>query len=273
MAKPRFGRAHNAAQTRPPGTSRLTGDEAITALDLPAAARVDRRVAKTLLLEHGARTAADKRHINEGIEQILWVAALKPTTIGVAAHRDDAREYLEIAVLRVALRADAKAPRLIELLHRAVPYPVLAVTERGNRVNLSLAHKRWSQGEARKIVLEGDPVAVDWPRDGDAHGPAIVAALALRRQPQVSLLTLYQGWVDVLLALEAARRTGRFEIPEVAERRIARRAALRDCARLEAEMARLQAAAAKEKHVPRQVELNLKFKRAEAARAVALAQL
>lgn len=251
----------------------MTGYEAIAALDLPAAARVDRRVPKTLLLEHGAPTAADKRHINEGIKQILWVAALKPTTIGVAAHRDDAHEYLEIAVLLVTLRADAKRPRLIELLHRAVPYPVLAVTEHGDRVNMSLAHKRLSQGETGKAVLEGEPVAVDSPRAGEPHGPALVTALGLGRQPQASLLALYQGWVDVLLALETARRTGRFEIPDVAERRAARREALRDCARLEAEMDRLRAAAAKEKQMPRQVELNLALKRAEAARAAALAQL
>jgi len=251
----------------------VTGDEAIAALDLPAAARVDRRVPKTLLLEHGAPTAADKRHITEGIEQILWVAALKPTTIGVAVYRDDAREYLEIAVLRMALRTDAKLPRLIELLHRAVPYPVLAVAELGDRVNLSLAHKRWSEGEVGKTVLEGVPVAVDSPREGNPHGPELVDALRLGRQPQASLLTLYHGWVDVLLALEAARRTGRFEIPEAAERRAARREALRDCARLEAEMARLHAVAAKEKQMSRQVALNLELKRAEAARAAALAQL
>ena len=251
----------------------MTGNDVIAALDLPKAALVERRIPKTLLLEHGAPTAADKRHISDGIEQILWVAALKPTTIGVTAYRDETREYLEIAVLRMTLRADAKPPRLIELLHRAVPYPVFAVTELAECVNLSLAHKRWSQGEAGKTVLEGEPLTIDCPRDGVPHGPAFAAALALGRQPRSSLLTLYQGWVDVLLALEAARRTGRFEIPDVAERRAARREALQDCARLEAEMARLRAAATKEKQMPRQVELNLELKRAEAARAAALAQL
>lgn len=251
----------------------MTGDAAIAALDLPAAARVDRRVPKTLLLEHGAPTTADKRHIHAGIEQILWVAALKPTTIGVAAHRDDAREYLEIAVLHVVLREGAKPPRLIELMHRAVPYPVLAVTEFAGRVNLSLAHKRWSQGETGKTVLEAEPVAVDLPRHGEPHGPEFAAALGLGRQPQTSLLALYQGWVDVLHALEAARRTGRFEIPDDAECRMARREALRDCAGLEAQMTRLRAAAAREKQMPRQVELNLELKRAEAAHAAALARL
>ena len=108
----------------------MTGEDVITALDLPADARVERRVPKTLLVEHGAPTAADKRRINDGIERIQWVAALKPATVGVAAYRDEAREYLEIAVLRLILRAGAKADRLAELLHRAVPYPVLHPTSR-----------------------------------------------------------------------------------------------------------------------------------------------
>lgn len=251
----------------------MTGDEAIAALDLPSAARVDRRVPKTLLLEHGAPTTADKRRVNEGIEQIQWVAALKPTTIGVAAHRDDVREYLEIAVLRVLLRADAKVPRLIELLHRAVPYPVVALTELGDCLNLSLAHKRWSQGEAGKTVLDGDLVAADAPRDDEPHGSAFAAAMALGRQPRVSLLALYQGWLDTMLALEAARWTGRFEVLPTPESRTARREALRECARLEAEAGRLRVAAARERQMPRQVELNLELKRAEAARAAALARL
>jgi hypothetical protein len=251
----------------------VTSVEVITALGLPAAARIDRRVPKTLFLEYGTPTPADRRLITAGIEQVEWVAVLKPATVGVAAHRDENREYLEITVLRVVLRVTAKVPRLLELLHRAVPYPLFAVTELGNGTNVSLANKRWSQGEAEKTVLDGELVAVDVPRIGDAHGAALAGALALTRQPQNSLLALYEGWIDVLLALEAARRTGRFEILDVAERRAARREALRDCARLEAEMARLRAAAAKEKQMSRQVELNLELKRAAAARAAALAQL
>jgi hypothetical protein len=251
----------------------VTGDEAIAALDLPAATRLDRRVPKTLLLEHGAPTTADRRRINEGIEQIQWVAALKPSTIGVAAYKDHEREYLEIAVLRVMLRPAAKAARLVELLHRAVPYPVFALAEQGNRLNLSLAHKRWSQGEAGKTVLDGELVADDAPPDGDPHRPGFAAAMALGRQPSGSLRTVYQGWIDALLALAAARRTGRFEIPAEAERRAARVNALRECARLDAEITRLRAAAKKEKQMPRQVALNLELKQAEAARVAALAKL
>ena len=54
----------------------------------------------------------------------------------------------------VVLRPAPKPPRLIELIHRAIPYPLVLITEYRDTVSLSLAHKRWSQGEAEKVVIE-----------------------------------------------------------------------------------------------------------------------
>jgi hypothetical protein len=253
----------------------MTAADLIAALALPPGARVDRRVPKTLLVEHGAPTAADKRRINEGIEEVQWVATLKPTTIGVPALRAEVREYLEIAVLSVALRAEAKAERLAELIHRAVPYPVfLLVAEKETRLTLSLAHKRWSQGEAGATVLDGEPVSATLT-DSEPGGlqSEFHEALSLARQPRADLYLLYQGWLDTLLALIAARVTGLFAVATSPNHAASRREALRECARLDAEIARLRSAAAKEKQVPKQVALNLELKRAEAARAAALARL
>lgn len=252
----------------------MNGDTLLSALDLPAGSRVDQRVPKKLLVEHGAPTAADRRLITDGIEEVHWLAVLKPTTIGVPVFRDDVREYLEIAVLSAALRADAKAGRLAELIHRAVPYPVFLVATRGEHLALSLAHKRWSQGEAGATVLDGELVIAELPAgDRDGFGQAFQASLGLARQPRTHLLALYQGWIDTLVALLAARVTGVFATPESPEQAAARQEALRECARLDAEIARLRSAAAKEKQVARQVELNLELKRVERQRSAARQRL
>lgn len=252
----------------------MNAGELITALNLPASAYVERRVPKKLLLENGAPTAADKRHINDGIEELFWVAALKPTTIGVPEYRDGDREYLEIAVLRFTLRAEAKVARLVELVHRAVPYPLLLLTQQPGQVVLSAAHKRWAQNEAEKTVVDGDVVAVEWEVRKEApHLADFYIALALERQPHGSLRALYQGWMDTLIAFKAARLTGSFKPTADPEQAAMRREALRECARLEAEMARLRAAAGKEKQMARKVELNMELKRIEAAHASARARL
>lgn len=253
----------------------MNGDALLAALDLPAGSRVDQRVPKKLLLDHGAPTAADKRNINDGIEELIWVAALKPTTIGVPAYRDDVREYLEIAVLRLTLRAAAaRATRLVELVHRAVPYPLLLLTAQADQSGLSAAHIRWSQGEAGNTVLEGDVVSAQY--DGgwdDERGAAFRDALALGGQPRATLYGLYQGWIDTLLALQAARVTGRFAVATDPQHAAIRREALQECARLDAQIARLRASAARENQMARRVELNLELKRVEMAQAVARAKL
>jgi hypothetical protein len=252
----------------------MNADEILTALDLPISCRLDRRVPKKLLLENGAPTAADKRRINEGIEEFFWIAALKPTTIGVPEYRDTEREYLEIAVLRLVLRAGAKTTRLLELVHRAVPYPLILIAEQTGQIGISAAHKRWAQNEAGKTVLDGDIVtAFCHAEQGDMHWPAFSSALDLGRQPHINLRTLYQGWIDTLLALKAARVTGVFGLAADAAHAVARQEALRECARLDAEIACLRAVAAGEKQMPRQVELNMEVKRMEAALVVAKERL
>ena len=251
----------------------------VLALGLPDSCRVDQRVPKKLLLENGAPTAADKRLINDGIEEIQWVAALKPNTIGVSEYRDDVREYLEIAVLAVTVRGtDAKSTnvvRLAELLHRAVPYPVLLLLESEPRVTLSLAHKRWAQNEAGKIVLDGSVVSIPLPDDAlsVAALSAFMQALALTRQTQTTLLGLYQDWMDSVQALLAARLTGTFKATDSPAQAAARRQALQECERLELEATRLRTQAAKEKQLARQVDLNLALKRVQAQLAAARQQL
>ena len=105
----------------------MTDFDPFAALALPPDALVDRRVPKTLLIEHGGFTANDRRRIREGIEELRWLAVLKPATVGIAEYRDAEREYLEIPVLKLDLRAVGRGGRLEELVHRAVPYPAVLI--------------------------------------------------------------------------------------------------------------------------------------------------
>lgn len=239
--------------------------QVIDALGLPTDARVDQRVPKKLLTEHGAPTAADKRQIQDGIEELLWVAALKPTNIAVPAFKDNVREYLEVAVLTATMRAGAKPTRLIELIHRAIPYPVVLWTELGGAFSLSLAHKRWSQGEAGEIVIvDVRQTGPFHPRSPNREEAQFLGSIAVSSLPNRDLFALYQGWLDRVAALEAARVTGTFAPPDSDDRAQALRDGLDARARLQRELAALRAQAGKEKQLNRRVQLNLEIKRLEA---------
>lgn len=251
-------------------------DDLVKALDLSESCQVNQRVPKKLLLENGAPTAADKRRINEGIEEIHWLAAMKPNTIGVPDFSDDIREYLEIALLLVALRPDAKAGRLAELIHRAIPYPLFLIMSQGEQTVLSLAHKRRAQNEEGKFVLDGDVVEVTVSGKAPLTAELIsrfLEAMALRNQSRSNLMLLYQGWIDTFIALQASLLTGTFCQAATKEAANDRREALQRCRELETKIAVLKNAATKEKQINRQVEFNLELKRLQAAQAAVLIKL
>ena len=237
----------------------MTAASVIAALCLPADARVDQRVPKKLLVENGAPTAADKRQINDGIEELHWPAALKPATIGVPIFRDDTREYLEIAVLALTLRAGSKAPRLTELIHRAIPYPVFLIQSQPGGLVLSLAHLRWSQGQSGQTVLDGPLITASLDSETPATG-AFLASLAVTGQPRQHLHALYQGWMERFEAHAAAKLTGSFTPAPDAAAAERRRIALAEHERLTCEITSLRARAGKETQLNRRVELNLQLK-------------
>lgn len=255
----------------------MTPENLLDALQLPAQALIAHRVPKTLLVEFGAPTAADKRHIENGIEELRWVATLKPTTVGVTTYADDTREALELAVLILRVRAKAKLARLVELVHRAVPYHLMLLTQlapedKPTGVHLSLTDKRWAQNEKDKVVIDGDLVQCDTGSLTEAVREQLIESLALVRQPRTNLHALYRGWIDTLLAAKAAAITGDFVPAADADHAQDRAAALNACADLEARIASIRSAAAKEKQLARRVELNTQLKtlrsELEAARAM-----
>lgn len=231
----------------------------VEALALPDGARVGRRVPRKALLEHGAPTAADRRLIQEGVEELAWVAVLKPSTVAVPAFRDAARDYLEISVLSAVFRPGARAGRLTELIHRAIPYPLVLVTVAEGAAELSLAPKRRSGSAADAVVVEA--VEGTGPL-GDPTSPvesAFAASLPLRLRPARDLYSVYEGWRDCVAALAAARVTGTFALPPTPEHADRRRAALAEHAALVRREAEIRARAARETQLGRRAELNLEL--------------
>lgn len=244
----------------------MTLEDALAALDLPTGVRNDLRLPKKTLIEQGARSAADRRYLHDGVDEAHWHAALKPTTVGIPAFRDERREYGEIVVLSAIVRPGAPVDRLTELLHRAIPYPVLLFVSAESSLWLSLAHKRKSEAEAEVLVLDGDVINADLAGAGPgAAAGERLSLLALRHQRRGSLHALYDSWLDTACALLACERTGTLRSAGSREDAQARRVALAEYDRLQVESVQLRAAAQKERQMARLVDLNLELKRVEAA--------
>lgn len=232
----------------------------IEALGIPAGARVDSRVPKKLLVEQGAPTVADKRAIQDGVEDIHWVGACKPNTIGVLAFADEHREYLEVTVLTIEFRPGAKGKRLVELIHRAVPYPVLLISEDAEGVVVSIAHKRHAQNEAGKVVIEAVVRTAPLKDLSGAVERAFLEQLPIAKQPSNDLYTLYEGWRTCIDTLNVAQIVGSFRLADDPVAINQQRQALDGYLRLSKEVTQLRAQAARAKQINQRVELNQKIK-------------
>lgn len=242
----------------------MIASQIVDALQLPDNCKVEQRIPKKTLIEQSMPSAADKRQIQDGIEELLWIAALKPSNIGVPAYRDEVREYLEISVLILTLRSGTKETRLSELIHRAIPYPVLLVSSIDDKATISLTNKRFSEGQKDKYVVE-ESVQVGIPTDSEPtkNEIAFLDSLAVARLPNKNLYDLYQGWMCRIVALQASRITSTFTLPATTECAISVKERLEAHSRLTRDIHALRAQAHKEKQLNRRVELNLNIKRLE----------
>ncbi len=261
------------------------------ALALPNAAYVGQRIAKTLFIEQVANlpgtTAADKRLATNGLAELHWLAALKPGTCGLAVWQTDTYEYLEIAVLHAVLRSTASAAacatsakaslqpiaqqtaqtsRLLELIHRTIPYPVvLVVTQAGGGAEqLSLAHKRLSLGKGSAMVLEHSNTTKIIANNAGATGAAgqFVQYIAFNTSPQASqrdLYARYSDWLNAIDALAASEHTGQFIVSLTAQHAQRRRSALQTHAQLGQQLASLRAKAKKASQLAQRASLNLQI--------------
>jgi hypothetical protein len=240
----------------------MTVDMVIDALGLPPESRVDQRIAKKLLVENGAPTAADKKAINDGIEELSWIAELKSSNCGVPVYKDKEREYIEVAVLALSFRNGTKGggaseSRIIELVHRAIPYPVFLIASQAERIMLSLAAKRWAQNEGGRVVLDGEPVVVkyeDRPWNGD-----FLTGLSLGKQERRDFRSLYQSWTAQLVGYRVALVCDEFGNSEGARDLDGDTEALNEYARLQASLSALRSLVQRETQINRRVEINLEI--------------
>lgn len=248
----------------------------INAFRLPPQALVAHRIPKKMLMENAATSASDKRLLNDTLDEWWWQAALKPGTVGIAAHGD----VIELALVCAQLRpgaSETQARRLMQLIHRAIPYPVLLIAQ-GHEpapggIVFSVAHKRASMGEAGKWVVAetADTHAFD-PALPTAAEAAFLSSLALDQLPRgmlANLATLYQCYADRITALAVAQVTGRFatgtadgaSTMESAAKAAAQRDALLERQRVLQQLAAARSTAAKARQMNRRVELNLQIQR------------
>lgn len=231
-------------------------------LGLPEKALLQARIYKKQLLENADLTISDRKWINEEIETIEWRYTLKPATLAIPKYEDTEREYIEIALLHITLKANTHVKRLSEVVQRAIPYPLIVVFEHADSLLISLADKRINRADSSKLTVE-QFFEAGWFNDS-ADQPEIIAqfgsSLRFTKLAQFDLYAFYQSIITRFNALEAAKHTGKFTLTADVEADKLRQEHLQTLKQLELQLASLKAQVKNETQFNRKLEGNVQIK-------------
>ena len=241
-------------------------------MGLPQSAHLDKRIYKKMFHDNAKLSATDKKTLSEDVDTITWAYTLKPSTIPIQPFVDDECEYAELAIIQVDLKERKRSVRLAEIIHRAIPYPVVLIFAHESSNRISLATKRFSEAVKDAIVVD-EFFATDWI---DLAAPIPIEnrfldSLAVAALPHTHFKAFYDAWVDRVFALGCAARTGHYIL--AGELRAARSAVLATCRDLDSRIAEERAALKKEAQFNRQVEGNMRIKQMEKELAARVATL
>ena len=245
-------------------------------LDIPGSCRLDKPVFKKLFLDasdgkRGVLDATDKKCLKNDILRVRWLYTLKPSTINIAAYRDDGREYPEVAVLHVELSNSGRAARIAHFINRSIPYPLVLLftteIDGHTRMSISLADKRINQADKEKWVLE-DSVNSGWLTfsDQSASESAFLNSLKVSALPFTDFWRFYQALMERVIAINCALHSGDFKLDMLSTNGGApnwgtgRLEKLRELEKLNVQKAEIANKLRSEKQMGRQVEMNTKIK-------------
>lgn len=202
----------------------------------PKQAEFNRPVPKTKIYAHARPTKRLKELFVAQVGEILWKYKLAPETVNLPPRKG----IHEIQVFELALRTPRLDPAILQIIDRAIPFPLVFQLTYEGQVSFAASYKRPSEADASKWVIAASFQTE--PQPVDAARPPLPVAL--------DLAGLYEQIIRRHIPL--APRSG-----ETLGAQVARYNALTAKQRAQRQ---LEARLAQEKQFNRKVELNAQLR-------------
>lgn len=144
-------------------------------LEVPQDCIVDSVVPKKEVFEAAELNSKDKKIFTDIVKQIKWCYNFTEDNIRVNKYVDEIRCYEEVELININLKydnvhkmgvgkfkEDDKIDRIVDLVMRFIPYPVILTTQYENELKFYGAHIRESKADYDKIVIDGKILSTNW---------------------------------------------------------------------------------------------------------------
>lgn len=189
-------------------------------LQIPARNLLEKRLTKAFFLKNFNLSSAEKKLVNTGIESMLWLASLKPSTSNIPACIEPDYKYEEIQIMVCTVKENTVqvlAEKCAELFQKYIPYQMLVIIEDANEFMINACDKRINKNETSKRTIERyfitDALSKLYKNN---HSEEFYKALNFSNLNKTNLKLLYKSYIQAVVQYQAASLTGNYQIRTIA---------------------------------------------------------
>lgn len=130
----------------------------IDIIKVPEKARADKnksmKISKAMFYSQAELDKAETKTLVNEIQSVQLLAMLNSYSIRVAPFVNEDYNITDIALLLVELKGRGREEKAANIIHAAMPHPLLIVFSHSNQVRFSTAMKRLNKNDASSVVIE-----------------------------------------------------------------------------------------------------------------------
>lgn len=193
-------------------------------IKVPDAAIVNNIIPKQDIFEATGMNKSDKDYFVRYVKQIRWLYKFSDDTIRTKPYLDEEREYYEAELFSIKLkkefqeynhntgnfhRFDARLDRIVDILLRFIPYPILICVEFNDEIKFYVSHISESKSDFDKITLD-ELINTDWinTNEMDRFGEELINKLQIDNLDKTNVYTFYDDIVTAIIQYNGSKEAG-----------------------------------------------------------------
>ena len=193
-------------------------------IKVPDAAIVNSILPKQDIFEATGMTKSDKDYFVRYVKQIRWLYKFDDASVRIKRFVNEEKSYLEAELISIKLkkefqeynhntgnfhRFDARLDRIVDILLRFIPYPILLCAEFNDEIKFYVSHISESKSDYDKITLD-ELIYTDWidVNNLDGFDEDLIEKLQIDNLDKTNVFTFYDDIVTAIIQYNGSKEVG-----------------------------------------------------------------
>ena len=184
-------------------------------LSIPDRCLLNKRLTKSFFLKNFQLSVVEKKVLNTNIEQMEWLASIKPSNSNITAEKntDIAFEEIQVIICTIPIKDfNVNAEKIAILFQKYIPYQLMVIMENDNEFIINTCDKRINQNDSSKRTIEHhyftSSISKLYKND---ITESFFESLNFSGLNKTNLETTYKSYVRAVIQFQTAMITGKFE--------------------------------------------------------------